>query len=85
MGVAMSITAFPVLARIVTDRGLTNTALGSVALACAAADDVTAWCLLALVVGATRGSMEHGLTVVVLTLLFGGDDVRPSCGRWWHS
>jgi Kef-type K+ transport system membrane component KefB len=84
MGVAMSITAFPVLARIVNDRGLTNTALGSVALACAAADDATAWCLLALVVGATRGSMEHGLTVVMLTLLFGGvmiGLVRPIVAR----
>jgi len=71
MGVAMSITAFPVLARIVADRGLTHTKLGSVALACAASDDATAWCLLAMVVGATRGSMESALGVVMLTLAFG--------------
>jgi len=71
MGVAMSITAFPVLARIVADRGLTSTKLGSVALACAASDDATAWCLLAVVVGATRGSMESALGVVALTLVFG--------------
>jgi Kef-type K+ transport system membrane component KefB len=45
IGVAMAITAFPVLARILTDRGLTRTALGVVALGCAAIDDVTAWCL----------------------------------------
>jgi Kef-type K+ transport system membrane component KefB len=84
MGVAMSITAFPVLARIVNDRGLTNTPLGSVALACAAAGDATAWCLLALVVGATRGSMQHGLLVVVLTLAFGAvmiGFVRPVAAR----
>ena len=50
MGIAMSITAFPVLARILAERNLIRTKLGSIALACAAADDVTAWCLLALVV-----------------------------------
>ena len=51
MGVAMSITAFPVLARILTDRQMEETELGVVALGCAAVDDVTAWCLLAFVVG----------------------------------
>ena len=51
LGVSMSITAFPVLARILTDRGIERTRLGMIAMACAAADDVTAWCLLALVVG----------------------------------
>src|SRR6185369_12119018 len=45
IGVAMSITAFPVLARILEDRNLTHTALGSIALTCAAVDDVTAWCI----------------------------------------
>ncbi|HWZ92097.1 MAG TPA: cation:proton antiporter [Polyangiaceae bacterium] len=50
MGIAMSITAFPVLARILAERKLIRTNLGSIALACAAADDVTAWCLLAFVV-----------------------------------
>jgi Kef-type K+ transport system membrane component KefB len=50
MGIAMSITAFPVLARILSERKLIRTNLGSIALACAAADDVTAWCLLAFVV-----------------------------------
>jgi hypothetical protein len=47
IGVAMSITAFPVLARILEDRNLTQTDLGSIALTCAAVDDVTAWCILA--------------------------------------
>lgn len=50
MGIAMSITAFPVLARILTDRHMTRTPLGVVALACASIDDVLAWSLLAAVV-----------------------------------
>src|SRR5262249_22320807 len=45
LGLALSITAFPVLARILTDRGLSRTPLGVLALLCAAADDATAWCL----------------------------------------
>ncbi|MCQ7029998.1 cation:proton antiporter, partial [Escherichia coli] len=51
LGVSMSVTAFPVLARILTDRQMQDSQLGGMALACAAIDDVTAWCLLALVVG----------------------------------
>ena len=50
MGIAMSITAFPVLARILEERGLSKTTIGSTALTCAAVDDVTAWTLLAFVV-----------------------------------
>jgi Kef-type K+ transport system membrane component KefB len=61
MGVAMSITAFPVLARILTDRGLTRTELGVAALTCAAINDVIAWILLALVVGATRAMPSGGV------------------------
>jgi Kef-type K+ transport system membrane component KefB len=57
MGIAMSITAFPVLARILEDRGLSATPIGSTAIACAAVDDVTAWTLLAVVVAVvTTGS-----------------------------
>jgi Kef-type K+ transport system membrane component KefB len=54
VGSAMSITAFPVLARILAERGLTTTRLGAIATACAAVDDVTAWCLLAAVVAVAR-------------------------------
>ncbi|HWY11758.1 MAG TPA: cation:proton antiporter, partial [Bacteroidia bacterium] len=50
MGIAMSITAFPVLARIIQERNLTKTKLGSLAITCAAADDITAWCILAAVI-----------------------------------
>jgi Kef-type K+ transport system membrane component KefB len=70
MGVAMSITAFPVLARILTDRGMHKTVLGAVALACAAVDDVTAWCLLALVVGVAQARIQDALTVVLLAAAF---------------
>jgi Kef-type K+ transport system membrane component KefB len=70
IGIAMSITAFPVLARILTDRGMHQTALGAVALTCAAVDDVTAWCLLALVVGVAQARIHDALTVLLLTGAF---------------
>lgn len=70
MGVAMSITAFPVLARILTDRGLSKTELGTAALTCAAVDDVSAWCLLAVSVGIARGTLAAALSVLGLTALF---------------
>src|SRR5688572_19536656 len=63
MGVAMSITAFPVLARILTDRGMVRSDLGVIALACAATDDITAWCLLALVVAVSKAQLGQGLIV----------------------
>jgi Kef-type K+ transport system membrane component KefB len=54
MGTAMSVTAFPVLARILSDRGLTHTRAGVVAISCAAFGDLTAWCLLAIVTVVAR-------------------------------
>src|SRR5437762_3246299 len=54
MGAAMSITAFPVLARILTERNIHKTRVGAIAITCAAVDDVTAWCMLAFVVGIAR-------------------------------
>jgi Kef-type K+ transport system membrane component KefB/nucleotide-binding universal stress UspA family protein len=56
LGAAMSITAFPVLARILSERRLLRTRVGSVAIACAAIDDVTAWCILAFVVAVARST-----------------------------
>ena len=50
MGASMSITAFPVLARILVERDLLKTRVGAVTIVCAAVDDVTAWCILAFVV-----------------------------------
>ena len=70
MGVAMSITAFPVLARILTDRHMENSELGVIALSCAAVDDVTAWCLLAFVVGVARAEVGSAVETTLLALAF---------------
>ncbi|MFN8498206.1 MAG: cation:proton antiporter [Anaerolineae bacterium] len=86
MGVAMSITAFPVLARILTDRHLLRTPLGMLAITCAAVDDVTAWCLLAavvLLVHAMDGTASlwlilGGSAVYIVAMLFA---VRPALRR----
>jgi Kef-type K+ transport system membrane component KefB/nucleotide-binding universal stress UspA family protein len=66
MGAAMSVTAFPVLARILTERNLTRTRVGAVTIACAAVDDVTAWSILAVVVAVVRaGEAEVPLWVTL--------------------
>jgi Kef-type K+ transport system membrane component KefB len=70
MGVAMAITAFPVLARILTDRQMHKTPLGIIALACAATDDVTAWCLLAFVVGVAQAKVGSAVVVLGLTVAY---------------
>ncbi len=85
MGASMSITAFPVLARILTERGLHRTRLGAVTITCAAIDDVTAWCMLAVVVTVARADSAASalptvgwsvLFIAVMVLL-----VRPLLGR----
>jgi Kef-type K+ transport system membrane component KefB len=86
MGAAMSVTAFPVLARILTERNMLRTRVGSVAIACAAVDDVTAWCILAGIVVVVRASSLElpvwltvsGLAVFVLLM---GLVVRPALRR----
>ena len=76
MGVAMSITAFPVLARILTERNIHKTKMGAITITCAAVDDVTAWCMLALVVGYARAEgwgpamVTAGLSVVYVLVMF---------------
>lgn len=71
LGVAMSITAFPVLARIITEHNLQNTKLGTLALTCAAVDDVTAWCLLAVAIAVTRtNSMIGALPTIFASLIY---------------
>jgi Kef-type K+ transport system membrane component KefB len=82
VGVAMSVTAFPVLARILIDRGMHRTRLGGLALASAAIDDVLAWSLLAVVV-AIAGAGGHPLRLVLapvyaVAMFF---VVRPLLGR----
>lgn len=81
MGVAMSITAFPVLARILTDRGLTRTELGVAALTCAAVNDVMAWVLLAIVVGVTRAMPTSGVPGE-LVIAFALGAVIPASGAY---
>ncbi len=76
MGAAMSITAFPVLARILTERHLLRTRVGAVTIACAAVDDVTAWCILAFVVAIARSAgiagavITTGLVLVYIAVMF---------------
>ncbi len=70
MGVALAVTAFPVLARILTDRQMQTTPLGMLALGSAAIGDVTAWCMLAFIVGIARESLGEAINTLVLTCLF---------------
>lgn len=70
VGVAMSITAFPVLARILAERRMSHQELGVVALACAATDDVTAWCLLAMLIAVASATFESALIVFASTVAF---------------
>lgn len=85
MGISMSVTAFPVLARILTDRRLHRTRMGTMALTCAAVDDVTAWCLLAFVVGIIQSRPAGAAVTTALTLLYVVGMfflVRPLAARW---
>jgi Kef-type K+ transport system membrane component KefB len=71
VGIAMSITAFPVLARIVQERGIHKTRLGTIVITCAAADDITAWCLLAAVIAIVKaGSFVSSLYVIGLSIVY---------------
>lgn len=70
LGLSMSVTAFPVLARILNDIGLARTPLGTIALTCAAFEDIAAWCLLAFVVGFVNAAAGSALFVAVLTVGF---------------
>ncbi|MFZ4436132.1 MAG: cation:proton antiporter [Flavobacterium psychrophilum] len=71
MGIAMSITAFPVLARIVQERGIHKTRLGTIVITCAAADDITAWCLLAAVIAIVKaGSFVSSLYVIGMAVAY---------------
>jgi Kef-type K+ transport system membrane component KefB len=73
IGISLSITAFPVLARIIQERGMTKTHLGSISLASAANGDITAWCLLAAVVAyAQAGSMNSAVFNVLFSLVYVG-------------
>ncbi len=82
LGAAMSITAFPVLARIITEHNLQGTRLGTLALTCAAVDDVTAWCLLALAIAvAHTNTITGALPTILYSLLYIAFMV--TVGRWF--
>ena len=71
IGIAMSITAFPVLARIIQERNMTRKPIGILTIASAANDDVTAWCLLAVVIAITKaGTLGGALYTILLTLTY---------------
>jgi Kef-type K+ transport system membrane component KefB/nucleotide-binding universal stress UspA family protein len=71
LGIAMSITAFPVLARILAERQLLKTPVGAMTIACAAVDDVTAWCLLAFVASIVQATGKNeAVWTTVLALLY---------------
>ncbi len=71
LGAAMAITAFPVLARVLQETGLTHTRIGVLAITCAAVDDVTAWCLLAVVVALVQSSGPTDVVqVIALSLVY---------------
>lgn len=85
LGISMSVTAFPVLARILSERQLMSSRVGAIAIACAAVDDVTAWCLLAVVVAVARSQglssamWTTGLAVTFIVAMWFG--VRPFLRR----
>jgi len=89
MGISMSITAFPVLARILQERGLTKTFLGSTAITCAAVDDVTAWSVLAFVIAIARATSVAAsalnllLVFAFIAVMIWG--VRRALPRWLGS
>ncbi|HXB41085.1 MAG TPA: cation:proton antiporter [Bacteroidia bacterium] len=71
MGISMSITAFPVLARIIQERGMTKSKLGIMAITCAAIDDISAWCILAVVIAVVKaGSVLSALFTIVMAIGF---------------
>lgn len=71
IGISMSITAFPVLARIVQERGLSKTRLGNIVITCAAADDITAWCILAAVIAIVKaGSVLSAIYIIIMAIAY---------------
>jgi Kef-type K+ transport system membrane component KefB len=89
MGISMSITAFPVLARIVEERGLTKTLLGGTALSCAVVGDISAWILLAFIIAIVKATGISGAVfslgsavIFILVMILG---IKPGIGRWFAS
>lgn len=71
VGISLSVTAFPVLARIIQERGLSKTPIGTLAITCAAVDDITAWCMLAAVIAiAKAGSIVSSLYTILMAVVY---------------
>lgn len=71
IGISMSITAFPVLARILQERGMMKTRLGTLAITCAAIDDISAWCLLASLIAIVKaGSFVSSIYTIALSVVY---------------
>ncbi|MFD2554959.1 cation:proton antiporter [Sphingobacterium tabacisoli] len=71
IGISLSITAFPVLARIIQERGLQKSKLGALVITCAAADDITAWCILAVVIAIVKaGAATSAIYTVLLAIAY---------------
>lgn len=88
VGISLSVTAFPVLARIITDKKLEKTFVGKTALACAALNDLSAWCLLALCLSLVQQNLQQGFITILLSavyILFMLKIVRPLIVRWVHN
>jgi len=92
MGAAMSITAFPVLARILDERNMMQTRLGTVAIACAAVDDVTGWCILAYIVVLIRAARQAtsiwvtlgGILLFAVIMIYGVRFLLRGLERTFH-
>ncbi len=72
MGAAMAITAFPMLARIIHERGLSHTALGTLSLSAGAIDDAAAWCVLAIVLASFGAGHSVAVTAIAGGVVFAG-------------
>lgn len=71
IGISMSITAFPVLARIIQERGMHKTKLGALVITCAAIDDITAWCMLAAIIAIVKaGSFMSSLYTIIIAIAY---------------
>ena len=81
LGAAMSITAFPVLARIISERGIAGTTIGSLALAAGAMDDAAAWIILAIVLSSFTGNAALALAAAGGAVAVRGDRRFSACGR----
>jgi Kef-type K+ transport system membrane component KefB len=85
LGMAMSITAFPVLARIVQERGIHRTRLGALVITCAAVDDISAWCMLAAIIAIAKAgtllSSVYTIFLAVSYVIFMIKIVRPFLKR----